>query len=848
MYMKLKRLVRKNKLLLLPLFPVLVICGFLQLMKKSFHRPKSKVAMGASVIFAVAVLFGVCNYDALAQTLEDSWKILSSKIEKITSSDGSQSMQEISFYCVNGFGYKLFDDGRYVTDINNAGINNTDIYTNDIYNIELEQENDPATATVENGYYKLTVEALGYNETVYEGNDKSVCPVVIRNDGFETLTGITVNAPGMKIQGNGVGQEIYPPSDFNEFEENNTNAVENTTEEGGEGNRETAPSEEIIEETKPEESGREDISNDEQEILKEDSEELIYNGYDYTQPATEDGFEAGMEPPKEEIGEIGETELGEYNKEEIKKDEPESTDIQEPEELISNGFEYTPPATEDGLEAGMEPSKEEFEEIGDIEETEINEAESEEFSEENIEKTEPESTEVQEPEGSATISYWYIRPVEEGDQAEIDEIREEIREEIKEAIKGETNDKTDEGSNIPEESNAENSEVLEEDIAKGEEIDRLEPENPEEKNDVTLPEENTENESDTGLQAPDWQPDPVIDEVMNEEIYVDQDSLSDFEQMSFSLFPGEEKVLYFSLSNDYGRGTYISQIDVTAAELYAPCSISLKTRVYANNGEPWETIPDEAAPQIIFSEVAEEEKAPFKFAFHVTELEANDSGIAKVECYLNGVNVELIPDNQKVSERGYFNAVLLEDYSLMLSKPGINHLLVRATDLDGNQAEQQIEIQVVKEELYVVAISDKLGITIDPDRVFGDTQIYNTDDFMIENKSESDVSVDIKQLVLIANSSLGGYAQNNCNITLSVIVDGLEISSITLQEGVSNDLDPFILKGTGGFEETHKAYLKVTGDVQTGASDEWQSGNMGIEAQITILPVIDIPEELSTAD
>ncbi|MDE7248688.1 MAG: hypothetical protein K2N82_02140, partial [Lachnospiraceae bacterium] len=196
-----------------------------------------------------------------------------------------------------------------------------------------------------------------------------------------------------------------------------------------------------------------------------------------------------------------------------------------------------------------------------------------------------------------------------------------------------------------------------------------------------------------------------------------------------------------------------------------------------------------------------------------------------------------------------FNAVLLEDYSLMLSKPGINHLLVRATDLDGNQAEQQIEIQVVKEELYVVAISDKLGITIDPDRVFGDTQIHNTDDFMIENKSESDVSVDIKQLVLIANSSLaGGYAQNNCNITLSVIVDGLEISSITLQEGASNDLDPFILKGTGGFEETHKAYLKVTGDVQTGASDEWQSGNMGIEAQITILPVIDIPEEFSTAD
>ena len=283
--------------------------------------------------------------------------------------------------------------------------------------------------------------------------------------------------------------------------------------------------------------------------------------------------------------------------------------------------------------------------------------------------------------------------------------------------------------------------------------------------------------------------------------------------------------------------------------MYAPCSISLQTRVYANSGEPWETIPDQAAPQIIFSEAAEEEKAPFKFDFHVTELEANDSGIAKVECYLNGTYIELIPDNQKVSERGYFNAVLLEDYSMMLSKPGINHLLVRATDMDGNQSEQQIEIQVVKEELYVVTISDKLGITIDPDRVFGDTQIYNTDDFMIENKSESDVSVDIKQLVLIGNSGLvGGYAQNNCNITLSVIVDGIEISSITLQDGSSNDLDTFILKGTGGFEETHKAYLKVTGDVQTGASDEWQSGNMGIEAQITILPVIDIPEEFSMAE
>ena len=243
MYRRLKRLVRKNKLLFLPLFPVLAVCGFLHLMKKSCHRPKSKVAMGVSVIFAVAVLFGVCNYDALAQTLEDSWKILSSKIEKITSSDGSQSMQEISFYCVNGFGYKLFDDGIYETDINNAGINNTDIYVNDIYNLELEQEKEPATATVENEYYKLTVEALGYNETVYEGENKSVCPVVIRNDGFETLTGITVNAPGMKIQGNGVGQQVYSPSEFNEFEENNTNAVENTTEEGGEANRETAPSE-----------------------------------------------------------------------------------------------------------------------------------------------------------------------------------------------------------------------------------------------------------------------------------------------------------------------------------------------------------------------------------------------------------------------------------------------------------------------------------------------------------------------------------------------------------------------------------------------------------------------------
>ncbi|MDE7249360.1 MAG: hypothetical protein K2N82_05615, partial [Lachnospiraceae bacterium] len=400
------------------------------------------------------------------------------------------------------------------------------------------------------------------------------------------MTGITVNAPGMKIQGNGVGQEIiYPALDFNEFEENNTNAVENTTEEGGEENREIMPSEEIIEETKPEESSRVDISNDEQGKLKEDSEELIYNGYDYTQPATEDGLEAGMEPPKEEIGNIGETELGEYDKEDIKKDEPESTDMQEPEELITNGFEYTQPVKEDGFEAGMEPSNGEIGEIiGDIEETEIKEAESEKFSEENIEKTEPESAEVQETKESTNISYWYIRPVEEGNQAEIDEINEEIREEIKEAIKGETNVKTDESSNIPEESNTENSEELEDGIAKGEETDRLEPENPEGKNDVTFPEENTENESDTGLQEPDWQPDPIIDEVMNEEIYVDQDSLSDFEQMSFSLFPGEEKILYFSLSNDYGRGTYISQIDVTAAELYTPCSISLKTRVYANNG------------------------------------------------------------------------------------------------------------------------------------------------------------------------------------------------------------------------------------------------------------------------
>ena len=806
MYMRLKRLVRKNKILFLPLFPVLAVCGFFNIMKKSFHRPKSKAAMGVSVIFAVAVLFGVCNYDALAQTLEDSWKILSSKIEKITSSDGSQSMQEISFYCVNGFGYKLFDDGTY----------DTDIYINDIYNIGSEQENDPAAATVENGYYKLTVEALGYNETVYEGNDKSVCPVVIRNDGFETLTGITVNAPGMKIQGNGVGQQVYPPSNFNEFEENNTNAVENTTEEGGEENREITPSEEIIEETKPEESGREDISNDDQGDLKEDSEELIYNNdYDYTQPATEDSLEAGMEPPKEEIEEI-----------EIKETEPE--------ELISNGFEHTRPVAEDDLETETDPLKEQ---IGDIDETIINESDSEEFSEKDIEKTEPENTEVQETEESPNINYWYIRPVEEGDQAEIDEIKEEIREEIKEAIaeetreeiketiEEETNDKTDESSNMPEEPNTENTEY-------SENTGYLE---------NTELSGNLENSENTEL-SEDLE-DGIAKE---EEIYIDQDSLSNFEQSIFSLFPGEEKVLYFSLSNDYGRGTYISQIDVTAAELYAPCSISLETRVYANSGEPWETMPDKTAPQIIFSEVAEEEKAPFKFAFHVTELETNDSGIAKVECYLNGVNVELIPDNQKVSERGYYNAVLLEDYSVILSKPGINHLLVRATDMDGNQAEQQMEIQVVKEELYVVAISDKLGITIDPDRVFGDTQIHNTDDFMIENKSESDVSVDIKQLVLIANSSLAG--EYDCDITLSVIVDGLEISSITLQEGASNDLDPFILKGTGGFEETHKAYLKVTGDVQTGASDEWQSGNMGIEAQITILPVIDIPEEIPTTE
>lgn len=834
MYMRLKRLVRKNKLLFLPLFPVLAVCGVFNIMKKNFHRPKSKAAMGVSVIFAVAVLFGVCNYNALAQTLEDSWKILSSKIEMITSSDGSQSMQEISFYCVNGFGYKLFDDGTYDTDINYAGINNTDIYINDIYNIGSEQEYDPAAATVENGYYKLTVEALGYNETVYEGNDKSVCPVVIRNDGFETLTGITVNAPGMKIQGNGVGQQVYPPSNFNEFEENNTNAVENTTEEGGEENREITPSEEIIEETKPEESDREDISNDEQGNLIGDSEELIYNGYDYTQPATGDSLEANKEPSNKEIGNTGETELGENDKEDIKKEELESTDMQEPEELISNGFEHTQPVTGDGLETETDPFKEE---IGDIDETTISETESDEFSEKDTEKAEPESAEVQETEESAGISYWYIRPVEEGDQAEIDEIKEEIREEIKEAIAEETreeiketieeeaNDKTDESSNMPEEPNTENTGYLENTELSG-----------------NL--ENLENSENTEL-SEDLE-DGIAKE---EEIYIDQDSLSNFEQSSFSLFPGEEKVLYFSLSNDYGRGTYISQIDVTAAELYAPCSISLETRVYANSGEPWETMPDKTAPQIIFSEVAEEEKAPFKFAFHVTELETNDSGIAKVECYLNGVNVELIPDNQKVSERGYYNAVLLEDYSVILSKPGINHLLVRATDLDGNQTEQQIEIQVVKEELYVVTISDKLGITIDPDRVFGDTQIYNTDDFMIENKSESDVSVDIKQLVLIGNSGLvGGYAQNNCNITLSVIVDGIEISSITLQDGSSNDLDTFILKGTGGFEETHKAYLKITGDVQTGASDEWQSGNMGIEAQITILPVIDIPEEIPTTE
>ena len=313
----------------------------------------------------------------------------------------------------------------------------------------------------------------------------------------------------------------------------------------------------------------------------------------------------------------------------------------------------------------------------------------------------------------------------------------------------------------------------------------------------------------------------------------------ELDKLQFSLAPGEEVEVYLALPEGYSYGVYTDQIHIMATELIEPCSLDVSAKVYKNEGEPWQTTPDTNMPSISYEKKTTTIDVTRGFDFKVMEKEASDSGIASVKCYLNGKLIEPESEVLETAKHDEEKVVLGKKYHVDFKETGIQKLSVLAVDREGNQNSCEVEITVVSEEIYHVRMPKKIHLAVDPEMICGDSQIYNVENFVIENDSMQDVCVSIEEMYInVDNSNAKSGEEKKCSLKMSVIVDGEERCCVPITEEKGKRVCEFSLKGTGvDDEKAHQASLVFKGDLESKDKTDWHEGDLDIQYRIKLSAV-----------
>lgn len=397
---------------------------------------------------------------------------------------------------------------------------------------------------------------------------------------------------------------------------------------------------------------------------------------------------------------------------------------------------------------------------------------------------------------------------------------------------------------IPQLNEPESEEIISEDNEKASEI--IEPDQEQFENETIEPEsENLQSESEcasSDMELSESVESQVeaesadnIQYVLNKVRVEEITGIETLEDLCFSLRSGEEVTIYLSVPEECVYGTYNDIIEVTTEDLEQACSIEVPIRVYAKEGLPWQTTPDRTQPVISYAADVTEKKIQITdvFEFSILENEEYDSGIEQVECYLNGELQELQPEIVDMAQRDDAEVATNIKYQMQFKEEGINNLLIKAMDSEGNESVRSLDVQVVKEEDYHVVMPQRIELTVDPAMAYGDTQIYNLRDFAIENDSIENLLVSISEV----NVTVKNGQEKRCSLNMAVIIDGEEVQNTSVSDINTDNTCDFTITGKGvEGEEVHKAYLVFTGMLES-ENDDWHEGDLDVKIQMKLMEV-----------
>lgn len=812
MYAKLKELAKTNKFyrgIFITMIAIAVFCRlvkryhFIRKERRKSEEKSEKISMGhffrklgievyVGAALVVALLFStIIESYASDKKFEDLENRIKNDVE-----NKMKPLREVTFEYKRGVGKRLFDG--------------------EVDLAKAPTAEYPKEAVSENDVFRLNVKAEGFAGVIHEGQSDAVYPIVIRNSGQGVLSDIQVDTQGMQLYGyneklSSLIQEALALEELNETEENNEtdtgDIVEDTEAEENTDSTETEESTETVNTEDVEDTKTEDDSESLDKVEKTQSENEEENNN------TADTVEE-LENRKPE-----EDESKDLEKESENKEQEEETETKDLEKNIESKELEEATETECLETESMYKMPEKDDDTEDLE-TESESTESEEETEIEDSETEQESTELEE-DTESTDNKENEQDTSEIENSEITDTEGELEDtESEEAT--EITDKTEEIKTGESEESTEltdTTEALEEKILESIEMAVG--------NTVTSEDiEEKEEKLDTIEQVDS----DLIEKTVNaeEEIL----TLPELNELHLSLLPGEEVIMYLALPQECTYGEYTDQIQVRAKELIQPCVIDVKEKIYANEGEPWQIIPDKSNPFISY----EKEKyvdgvAVFDgFDFQVWENELSDSGISKVECYLNGNLLELDPEILKTSQHGEEEVILGEAYHVDFAEPGIQSLSIQAFDCEGNQSISEMEILSVKEEEYCIRLPEKIRLLVDPDMASKNGQIYNMEDFMIENDSIDDIIVNMEELNVDVKDDGEG---KKCSLDMALIVDGEKLYTVPVTEKGGENLCKFLLKGKGdSSEKPHQAYLVFTGGLEGKNKNNWHEGDIEIQYQI----------------
>ena len=203
------------------------------------------------------------------------------------------------------------------------------------------------------------------------------------------------------------------------------------------------------------------------------------------------------------------------------------------------------------------------------------------------------------------------------------------------------------------------------------------------------------------------------------------------------------------------------------------------------------------------------------------------TGIAQVNCLVNGEDVPVEYDVTGIFENCYGQAVISEaSYSLPLKESGCYSVRLEVQDHAGNVSSyvQEIEIPEKRGPVCVTAPS-RVTLTIDP--WTGDEQIFS-DNFTIENGSGYDIIATLQSAKVTVNreNAGGDPARKDCGLNLSSDLLG----DIYLPEGDSDELLSVRIPAKKEDGKTDGSLsMRVHGSLSEGSEPLWKDEDIKLE-------------------